>query len=135
MQQMMKRSKENWQKRDYRLVDTTGLEKKRLHELVTGTTVAVLRHLNMDMRLLLTINPENWEASPRFLRMKQDIKSITVVNDSAERAMALMTEFNDTLTKNESEKQMLLQVVEENRQRITDVSKKTLIKAFKTRNV
>ena len=35
-----------------------------------------------------------------------------VVNDAAERAVALMTEYKDVVTKNEDQKQFLLQVVE-----------------------
>jgi hypothetical protein len=82
------------------------------------------------MRFLLNICPSKWEESAKYIRMKEKVKSLTVVNDSAERAMSLMTTFNHTLTKSEAEKQMMLQVVEDNRRRIPDANKKTIVEAF-----
>jgi hypothetical protein len=129
----MKRSEENWAERAVRLTDVAGLERKALHELVSGTTVAVLRNLKLDMRFLLNINPAKWQASAKYIQMKKEITTLTVVNDSAERAMALMTTFNHSLTKNEDEKQRVLQVAEDNRRRISDANKKTIVKAFSKR--
>jgi hypothetical protein len=45
------------------------------------------------------------------------------VNDLAERAIALATEFNESLTRDESDFQKIIQVMEDNRRRLPDVSK------------
>lgn len=49
-----------------------------------------------------------------------------VVNDKAERGVKLIQDFNDTLTKDEDQKQFLLQVVTECRRLYPDTSKSTL---------
>ena len=38
-------------------------------------------------------HPKNWEKEPSFLRMKSVIRSLPVVNDPAERALGLVTQF------------------------------------------
>jgi hypothetical protein len=43
------------------------------------------------------------------------VKSLKVVNDAAERGVALIQTFNGILTNQEEEKQFLLQVVEKHR--------------------
>jgi hypothetical protein len=78
----------------------------------------------MDLRFLLNVRPDKWNTSEKYIKMKQEIDSITVTNDSAERAMALITTFNTTLTKDEGSKQLVLQVVEENRRQFPNWPKK-----------
>jgi len=52
--------------------------------------------------------------SPRFTveynNAREIISSIKVVNDTAERNVKLMEDFNQKITKNEEQKQFLLQV-------------------------
>jgi exonuclease VII small subunit len=59
--------------------------------------------------------------------MKSRVESLAVVNNSAERGIALMSQLNKTLTKNEDEKQKIIQVVENNRKQIPNPKKKKLI--------
>jgi len=59
------------------------------------------------------------------------VDSIKVVNDSAERTLALSS-YNESITKNESDIQRLVQIVENNRKRIPDY-KKTTLKQYQTR--
>lgn len=49
--------------------------------------------------------------------------ALKAVNDCAERAIALATTFNQSLTTDEKEKQFLLQVVEDHRKRFPDPKK------------
>ena len=81
---------------------------------------------------LLTMNPAGWTDSPLYDKAKSVVDSIKVVNDSAERTVALMSSYNESITKNESEMQRLVQVVEDNRKRIPDY-KKTTLKQYETR--
>jgi len=47
--------------------------------------------------------------------MKNNSSTLKVMNDSAERAIALMQQHNSSLTKNEEQKQFLLCLVEKHR--------------------
>jgi hypothetical protein len=52
---------------------------------------------------------------------------VKVVNDLAERAVALIQEFNSSLTRNEEQKQYLLQVVEDHRSKFSAPTKSAAI--------
>ena len=74
-------------------------------------------------------DPEEWESMPHYQRRKQVAKSLKVVNDVAERGVALIQNFNGPLTKHEEQKQYLLQVVEDHRKKFSDTKK--IITSFK----
>ena len=52
--------------------------------------------------------------------------SLIVINDAAERSVALVLHFNQSITKNEAEMQTLLHVVADHRGRLPDTRKSTL---------
>jgi len=55
--------------------------------------------------------PEQWEDDAGFQEGRVKLKKLKVVNDGAEREVAMISAFNDSLTKDEETKQTLLQVV------------------------
>jgi len=122
---------EDWRNRGIKLQESKNLENKELHELVAASSTSALCCLGVNVELL-TMNPAGWTGSPLFDKAKSVIDSIKVVNDSAERSVALMSAYNEYITKNEREMQRLVQVVEDNRKRIPDY-KKTTLKQYKTR--
>jgi len=122
---------EDWSSHGIKLHDSKKLENKELHELVAASSTSALRCLGVDVKLL-TMNPAGWTDSPLFDKAKSVVDSIKVVNDSAERSVALMSSYNESITKNETEMQRLVQVVEDNRKRIPDY-KKTTLKQYETR--
>jgi len=61
-----------------------------------------------------------------YVQNKRIVDSLKVVNDTAERSIALMSDFNSSITKNEAEMQRLIQVVEDHRKRVPDSRKQTL---------
>ena len=63
--------------------------------------------------------------------MEQYLKTLCVVNDSAERGIKLVSEYVDCLTKDSENRQDLLQVVEAHQKLYTDCKKSTLSKDFK----
>ena len=99
---------------------------KRLHELVNSSSTAALKTLGLDVRVLADLDPQSWNNLQPFQDVNTAVQSLSVVNDSAERSIALMSVFNDSITKSEKEMQKLIQVVEENRKRIPDTRKTTL---------
>ena len=55
------------------------------------------------------------------------VTALKVVNDTAERGVKLIQDYNLILTKDEEQKQFLLQVVQEHRRLYPDASKKTIV--------
>ena len=58
---------------------------------------------------------ESWSDSQSFKIAEALVKNLACVNDCAERGVALMQTFNQTVTKDEEQKQFVLQVVEKHR--------------------
>ena len=58
--------------------------------------------------------------------------SVKVVNDLAERGVALIQEFNSSITRNEEQKKFLLQVVENHRSAFSEPTKAAAIKRSQT---
>jgi len=73
------------------------------------------RSLNMFRRFhistdFLTTDPSRWKDQKGYNNGKVIIASLKVVNDTAERGVKLMEEFNQRFTENEEQKQFVLQV-------------------------
>lgn len=122
---------EDWSVRGIKLEDSTNLATKERSQFVTASTASALRSLNVDMSFL-EADPDTWNDLPAFLQAKSVVDAIKVVNDAAERSVALMSSFNKSITKNEVEMQRLLQTVEDNRKRVPN-PKKSVLKGYKTR--
>ena len=103
------------------------LKKKQLHELVTSSSTAALQSLGLDATILSGIDPKTWEDIAEFCYTKAIVKFVKVINDTAERSVALMSTFNQSITKTESEMQKLTQVVEGNIKCIPDCCKSILM--------
>ncbi|XP_050519986.1 uncharacterized protein LOC126893640 [Daktulosphaira vitifoliae] len=84
---------------------------------------------NIDTEFL-KLDSSNWEGDKYYQEAKKIVKSIRVVNDTAERGVKLMEEFNDKLTKNEAQKQFILQVVQKYRKVFPDHKKKSMTATF-----
>ena len=53
--------------------------------------------LKFDTSFLKT-KPKLWFKNPVYLKIREIIKCVPVVNDASERALGLLTEFHDKLT-------------------------------------
>ena len=73
---------------------------------------------------------EDWAEDEAFLASQKMIRHQKVVNDIAERGVKLI-EDNKLITRNEQQKQYLLQVVSEYRKKMKDKKKSTLISLAK----
>ena len=71
----------------------------------------------------LEIEPCLWSENTDYLASQKIVSGLSVVNDAAERGVALIEEYNQILTKQEGQKQALLQVVSEHRRQYPDSSK------------
>ncbi|KAL4100680.1 hypothetical protein QTP88_020714 [Uroleucon formosanum] len=71
----------------------------------------------------LDLDPKLWNENDQYKKSKELVNNINVVNDIAERGVKLIEDYNKLLTKNEDQKQYLLQVVSEYRQQFPDCKK------------
>ncbi|KAF0295063.1 hypothetical protein FJT64_007354 [Amphibalanus amphitrite] len=74
----------------------------------------------------LETDPAEWHDDSRYVAAAGKANGITVVNNFAERGVALMEAYNLTLTKDEDQRQYILQVVEAHRGRFPNASKGTV---------
>ena len=98
---------------------------KTVANFVTTGSASFFALLGLETDFL-SKDPAYWEEEPSYNAASRRIKSLHVVNDFAERGVALMQEFNLALTKDEGQKQFLLQVVEDHRRRFSNANKSTV---------
>ena len=79
---------------------------------------------------LLEVDPGSWETNPDYLQAEDIVRALRVVNDTAERGVALMQEYNALLSKDEEQTQFALQVIQEHRKRHPDCKKATIVRGL-----
>lgn len=71
-----------------------------------------------------------WDENVDFQKGLEIVNTFRVTNDTAERGVKLMEEYNKVLTKNEEQKQYVLQVVEDYRRKYPNSLKTTVLNPF-----
>ncbi|KAG0714733.1 hypothetical protein GWK47_013588 [Chionoecetes opilio] len=104
----------------------TNPERKTLADFVTSNSTKLLDNFGVSQKFLHQ-DPEKWKDLPEFAEASKTFQNIKVVNDFAERGVALMQEYNALLTKNEEQHQFLLQVIEEHRKKFPFATKASLM--------
>lgn len=75
-------------------------------------------------------DPTSWPTDNNFKTALQIVNDINVVNDTAERAVKLMQDYNPMLTKDEEQKQYILQVVKNYQKQFPMSTKQILSQNF-----
>ena len=75
----------------------------------------------------LSVPVKDWPKTPSYTKAALFAKNLICVNDVAEQGVALIQDFNSA-TKNEEQKQFLLQVVEMHRKKFTNCNRCNLLK-------
>lgn len=78
----------------------------------------------------LSKDPQESPACQDYVQSQNKLKTMHVVNDVAERGVALIEKYNKRHTRNEEQLQYLLLVVTEHRRRIANANKSTLLQQF-----
>jgi hypothetical protein len=113
---------------DLRRVDpkTLGLlQSASLADFVTERSKNLFSALSIDPPFL-ELDPETWDEYDGYKTAKLKVLALRVVNDCAERAVKLATDFSQTLTHDETQRQLVFQIVEFHRQTVSVPLKKTL---------
>lgn len=71
-------------------------------------------------------DPEEWNNDPSYILGLNIVSTLHVVNDCSERAVKLMEDYNNILSRNENEKQLIMQVVADYRKQYPDATKSNL---------
>lgn len=98
-----------------------------LEHFATKRTAELFPRLKI-CQSFLSLSPEKWEDNIEYKNGRERVRQLKVVNDTAERGVQLIQQYNKLLTNNEDDKQFLLQIVEANRNAIhTNATKKSVI--------
>ena len=101
------------------------MTQKTLADFVTTSSRMFFVTLGIDDGFLET-DPAKWNDDPRYVAAAEKVNGIRVMNDFAERGVALMEAYNLTLTKDEDQRQYILQVVEAHRGKFPNANKGTV---------
>lgn len=78
-------------------------------DLITYKSIKLFDRFDIQTNFS-SLDPIYWEENEEYKKAKEIVGSLKVVNDTTERHVKLMEEFNCKITKNEEQKQFLLQV-------------------------
>lgn len=87
------------------------LSKDLPFELLSNKSIRFFHRFRISPDFLLK-DPSLWENTKEYKDAKTNLATLKVVNDTAERGLKLMEEFNDKFTKQEDQKQFVLQVIQ-----------------------
>ena len=105
----------------------SGIPAAELSDFCTRSTEGFFDKLGLD-KGFLEVDPDDWEHREDFVKASQVAAGLSVVNDHAERGVALVQEYSSHLTKDEDQLQYILQVVQDHRKRYPDAREKTLMR-------
>ncbi|XP_053946971.1 uncharacterized protein LOC128855809 [Anastrepha ludens] len=101
--------------------------------LITENSINLFERFNINPAFL-NENAAEWHLNPKYIEGKKILDNINVVNDTAERGVKLMEEFNNSFTKNENQKQFVLQVVEKYRKTYPKHTREAMSVDFSNKN-
>lgn len=107
-------------------IDITHIHEKNLENFVSSNSLRFFQILGISSSFLKK-DVETWNEDSDYVAAKNIVHSLRVVNDIAERGVALMEEFSKLITTNEEQKQYLLLLVKEYRKKYPNTNKSTLI--------
>ncbi|XP_032457926.1 uncharacterized protein LOC116417301 [Nasonia vitripennis] len=114
------------------LVNEKNLDKivnSSISDFICKDTYETFRRLKIDTTFLEK-NPSKWAKDRNYTNGLEVVKNLRVVNDTAEREVKLITEFNNLLTKDEKQLQYLLPVIKDYRSLFSDSKKETLMRPY-----
>ena len=98
-----------------------------LHSFAGPRSKLMFNLMSVPLDLL---RDKDWHLTPQYSSVKVYLKNLSSINESAERAISLLSMYNTRITKNEDSFQDLLQVVECHRSQFSVASKKDLKKFY-----
>lgn len=123
---MVENLKEEQNNENKRIVTNMNeLNQKNISDFVNKKTLSFFERFNIETKFL-KLDPSKWHNESEFQKGMNIVQNLHVVNDTAERFVKLMEEYNAALTKNEEEKQYILQTVTDYRKKYSSINKSDL---------
>lgn len=91
------------------------LQEWQLDYFINENTFIFFERFDIKIDFMLK-DPSEWDTDRDYCEARTKLQTLKVVNDHAERAVKLVSDYNRILTKNETQLQNVLQVVAESRQ-------------------
>ena len=105
-------------------------EKRKQTSSATQQSIKFFTTVNLRIDFL-QVDPHQWCYNSEYKTALKYVQASKVVNDTAERGVALIQEFNADLTRKDDQKQFLLQVVAEHRRLFPDSKKSIAVAGLK----
>jgi len=106
------------------------ISKRELHDFVTEQSLAFFGNLDLP-RNFLEVDPSRWDSDQDYLAARQAVLHLKVVNDLAERGVALVKAYTEAaLTKDEQQLQDLLLIVSKHRDQMPVFTKEAALNTF-----
>ncbi|KAK2720673.1 hypothetical protein QYM36_004529 [Artemia franciscana] len=106
-------------------IDLDSAKNKNLEHFVTAKSAKLFQMMDLPDGFL-TFDPDLWEDRHDYKLASETVRSLKVVNEQAERGVALIQEYSSFITQDELQLQFLLQVVNEHCRVYPDSRKQTL---------
>lgn len=89
----------------------TTYKDKQISDFVSSNTLKFFDRFGMSTGFL-KVDPSQWGSNEEYMKSLEVCESIHVVNDTAERAVKLFSQYSQILTKNEEEKQFIVNTIQ-----------------------
>lgn len=107
------------------IIEKSDIARITLASFINNNTMTFFKILDLNIEFLKK-DPEYWTEDINYINNIKKVKSLTVVNDVAERGVAMAQSYSGSLTKSEIEFQKIIQVVESHRNTFQNCNKKTI---------
>lgn len=103
----------------------TNIKDWKLHHFITENTVSFFARFDISINFMGK-DPSMWKDDKEYTEIQSILRKLPVVNDHAERAVKLFSDYNRSIKKDEEGKPYLLQVVADYRKNDPGVTKSAL---------
>jgi len=109
--------------------EVTQIMKKKIYDFIYVESTSFFSRFGISTSFLEQ-HPSMWDENVDFQNGLKIVNTFRVTNDMAERGVKLMEEYNKVLTRNEEQKQYVLQVIEDYRRKYSNSLKTTVLNPF-----
>ena len=100
-------------------------ENTNLKDLISENSYFIFSLIDAETDWLQN-HPSTWAKNADYLKVYNYVKKLKVANDTAERAIKLITEYSKILTNDDTQREYIIQLVEHHRKQYADTNKKTI---------
>lgn len=96
---------------------------------INSQSMRFFERFSLDTSFLRTAT-NHWSRKQSYVKSRDIVKNFKVINDTAERNIKLIQDYNNCFTQQTEQKKYVLQVLEDYRKNYGDSNKETLLKNY-----